>query len=112
MEPLVIRGKLSTWKLRSRIARRYKLWPVTAWKSFGHWRRTLGYILGRHIPNPNEYSYYVFLLFILLFFVDIFIAPRHHCAILRYPLFHLLSSLIYLPVLRYARCAVFLGMLN
>ena len=50
-----IRGKLSTWKLRSRIARRYELWPVTVWKSFGHWRRTVGYVLGRKaaIPEPK-----------------------------------------------------------
>ena len=50
-----IRGKLSTWKLRSRIARRYELWPVTVWKSVGHWRRTVGYVLGRKaaIPEPK-----------------------------------------------------------
>ena len=50
-----IRGKLSTWKLRSRIARKYELWPVTAWKSVGHWYCTVGYILGRKaaIPEPK-----------------------------------------------------------
>jgi hypothetical protein len=50
-----IRRKLSTWKLRSRIARKYELWPVTAWKSVTHWYRTVGYILGRKaaIPEPK-----------------------------------------------------------
>jgi hypothetical protein len=50
-----IRGKLSSWKLRSRIARKNELWPVTAWKSVGHWYRTIGYILGRKaaIPEPK-----------------------------------------------------------
>ena len=50
-----IRGKLSAWKLRSRIARKNELWPVTAWKSVGHWYRTVGYILGGKaaIPEPK-----------------------------------------------------------
>jgi hypothetical protein len=50
-----IRAKLSTWKLRSRIARKHELWPVTAWKSVGHWYCTVGYILGRKaaIPEPK-----------------------------------------------------------
>lgn len=50
-----IKGKLSTWKLRSRIARKHEIWPVTVWKSVGHWYRTLGYVLGRKaaIPEPN-----------------------------------------------------------
>ena len=50
-----IREKLSTWKLRSRIARKYELWPVTAWKSVNHWCHTVGYILGRMaaIPEPK-----------------------------------------------------------
>ena len=50
-----IRGKLSTWKLRSRIARKKELWPVTAWRSVNHWYRTVGYILGRKaaIPEPK-----------------------------------------------------------
>jgi len=50
-----IRAKLSTWKLRSRIARKYELWPVTAWKSVSHWYCTVGYILGRKaaIPEPK-----------------------------------------------------------
>ena len=50
-----IKGKLSTWKLRSRIARKYELWPVTAWKSVNHWYHTVGYILGRKaaIPEPK-----------------------------------------------------------
>ncbi|KAH9959175.1 kinase-like domain-containing protein, partial [Russula dissimulans] len=50
-----IRGKLSTWKLRSRIARRDELWPVTVWKSIHHWYCTIGYVLGRKaaIPEPK-----------------------------------------------------------
>ena len=50
-----IKGKLSTWKLRSRIARKHEIWPVTVWKSVCHWYRTLGYVLGRKaaIPEPN-----------------------------------------------------------
>ena len=50
-----IKGKLSAWKLRSRIARKNELWPVTAWKSVGHWYCTVGYILGRKaaIPEPE-----------------------------------------------------------
>ena len=50
-----IRGKLSTWKLRSRIARKRELWPVAVWKSVGHWYRTVGYVLGCKavIPEPK-----------------------------------------------------------
>ena len=50
-----IKGKLSRWKLRSRIARKSELWLVTAWKSVGHWCRTVGFILGRKaaIPEPK-----------------------------------------------------------
>ena len=49
-----IRVKLSSWKLRSRIARKNELWPVTAWRSVSHWYRTVGYVLGRKaaIPEP------------------------------------------------------------
>jgi hypothetical protein len=52
----VIRSKLSIWKLRSRMTRRYELWPVTTiWRSVGHWYRTIGYVLGRKaaIPEPK-----------------------------------------------------------
>ena len=49
-----IRGKLTTWKLRSRIARKNELWPVTAWKSVGHWYRTVGYVLGRKAAIPDH----------------------------------------------------------
>ena len=51
-----IRGKLSAWKLRSRIARKFELLPVAAWKSVSHWYRTVGYIFCRKaaIPEPNE----------------------------------------------------------
>jgi len=50
-----IRSKLSTWKLRSRMTRRYELWPVTIRRSVGHWYRTIGYVLGRKaaIPDPK-----------------------------------------------------------
>ncbi|KAH9162951.1 kinase-like domain-containing protein [Lactarius sanguifluus] len=50
-----IQSKLSTWKLRSRIPRRFEIWPVTAWKSVSHWYRTVGYVVGRKaaIPEPN-----------------------------------------------------------
>jgi hypothetical protein len=50
-----IRGKLSLWKLRSRIARKNEFWPVTAWKSVSHWYRTVGYVFGRKaaIPEPK-----------------------------------------------------------
>jgi hypothetical protein len=50
-----IRGKLSTWKLRSRLARKNELWPVTAWRSVSHWCCTVGYVLGRKaaIPEPK-----------------------------------------------------------
>jgi len=50
-----IKGKLSTWKLRSRIVRRDEIWPLAVWRSVGHWHRTLGYVLGRKaaIPEPK-----------------------------------------------------------
>jgi hypothetical protein len=49
-----IRGKLGSWKLRSRMGRQNELWPVTAWRSVRHWYRTVGYVLGRKaaIPEP------------------------------------------------------------
>ncbi|KAH8989695.1 kinase-like domain-containing protein [Lactarius akahatsu] len=50
-----IKSKLSTWKLRSRIARQHEVWPVAAWRSVGHWYRTVGYVVGRKaaIPEPS-----------------------------------------------------------
>jgi hypothetical protein len=50
-----IRGKLSTWKLRSRMGPTKEIWPVAAWKSVGNWFRTVGYILTRKaaLPEPN-----------------------------------------------------------
>ena len=50
-----IRNKLGTWKLRSRMARTFELWPATTWRSIGHWYRTIGYVLGRKaaIPDPK-----------------------------------------------------------
>ncbi|KAH9969405.1 hypothetical protein BGW80DRAFT_1461696 [Lactifluus volemus] len=42
-----IKGKLSTWKLRSRMSCKYEIWPVTAWRLVGHWYRTVGYVLAR-----------------------------------------------------------------
>ncbi|KAH9054578.1 kinase-like domain-containing protein [Lactarius deliciosus] len=50
-----IKSKLSTWKLRSRIARKHEVWPVAAWRSVSHWYRTVGYVVRRKaaIPEPN-----------------------------------------------------------
>ena len=52
---LEIKNKLGTWKLRSRIARRNEIWPLAAWRTVGHWYRTIGYVLSRKaaIPEPN-----------------------------------------------------------
>jgi hypothetical protein len=52
---LQIKGKLSTWKLRTRIVRRDEIWPLAVWRSVGHWYRTFGYVLGRKaaIPEPK-----------------------------------------------------------
>jgi len=49
-----IRAKLGSWKLRSRMARKNELWPLTAWRSVRHWYHTVGYVLGRKaaIPEP------------------------------------------------------------
>ena len=51
-----IRGKLGSWKLRSRMARKYELWPVAAWRSVRHWYWTVGYVVGRKaaIPEPQK----------------------------------------------------------
>jgi hypothetical protein len=50
-----IQGKLSTWKLRSRMVRNNEIWPVAAWRALKHWRRTIGYALTRKgaIPEPK-----------------------------------------------------------
>ena len=50
-----MKSKLSTWKLRSRISRRDELWPVTVWRTVGHWCRTVTYVLTRKaaIPEPK-----------------------------------------------------------
>jgi hypothetical protein len=50
-----IKGKLSTWKLHSRIVRHDEIWPVAVWRSVGHWYRTVGYVLGHKaaIPEPK-----------------------------------------------------------
>jgi hypothetical protein len=50
-----IKNKLSTWKLRSRIARKDEIWLVTACKAVRHWYWTVGYLLGRKaaIPEPK-----------------------------------------------------------
>ena len=49
-----LKSKLSTWKLRSRIARKNEIWPVAVWRSVGHWYRTLGYVVANKaaIPDP------------------------------------------------------------
>ena len=51
-----IRGKIGSWKLRSRMARKYEIWPVTAFRSVRHWYWTVGYLLGRKaaIPEPQK----------------------------------------------------------
>ncbi|KAH9033889.1 kinase-like domain-containing protein [Lactarius pseudohatsudake] len=48
-----IRNKLSTWKLRSRMARNTELRPVAAWRSVAHWFRTIGYVLANKAPIPE-----------------------------------------------------------
>ena len=40
-----IKSKLSTWKLRSPIARKDEIWPVAAWRSVSHWYSTIGYVI-------------------------------------------------------------------
>jgi hypothetical protein len=50
-----IKSRLSTWKLRSRMARNNEIWPVTAWRTVGHWYRTVGYVITRKpaLPEPG-----------------------------------------------------------
>ncbi|KAH9057291.1 kinase-like domain-containing protein [Lactarius vividus] len=48
-----IKSKLSTWKLRSRMARNIEFWPVTAWRTVAHWYCTIGYVLARKAPIPE-----------------------------------------------------------
>jgi len=50
-----IKKRLSTWKLRSRMARNNEVWPLAAWRAFHHWRRTMGYVFTRRaaIPEPK-----------------------------------------------------------
>ena len=50
-----IKNRLNTWKLRSRMARSNGIWPVTAWRTVGHWHRTIGYVLTRKpaLPEPK-----------------------------------------------------------
>jgi hypothetical protein len=50
-----IKGKLSTRKLRSRMTRNNEIWPVAAWRTVGHWYRTVGYVLTRKaaLPEPK-----------------------------------------------------------
>jgi hypothetical protein len=50
-----IKNKLRTWKLRSRIARKNELWPITAFRTVRHWYWTVGYTLCRRaaIPEPK-----------------------------------------------------------
>jgi hypothetical protein len=49
-----IRNELSTWKLRSRMARRNEVWPVTAWRAMNRWYLTIGYVIARRpaLPEP------------------------------------------------------------
>lgn len=50
-----IKSRLSTWKLRSRMARKNEMWPVAVWRTVDHWCRTVGYVLARKaaIPVPK-----------------------------------------------------------
>ncbi|KAI0245370.1 kinase-like domain-containing protein [Lactifluus subvellereus] len=48
-----IRTKLSTFKLRSRMARKNEIWPVAAWRTVSHWCRTVGYVLTRKAALPE-----------------------------------------------------------
>ncbi|KAI0244942.1 kinase-like domain-containing protein, partial [Lactifluus subvellereus] len=50
-----IRKNLSTWKLRSRMARINEFWSVAMWRAVNHWYRTLGYVVTRKpaIPEPK-----------------------------------------------------------
>ena len=52
---LEIRKGISTWKLRSRMARKDEFWPIAAWKAVNHWSRTAKYVLARKpaIPEPT-----------------------------------------------------------
>jgi len=48
-----IKRKLNTWKLRSRIAQKDELWPLTIWRSVCHWYFTVGYVVGRKVAIPE-----------------------------------------------------------
>ena len=50
-----IKNRLSSWKLRSRMARNNEIWPVSAWRAVGHWYRTVGYVITRKpaLPEPK-----------------------------------------------------------
>jgi len=48
-----IKGKLSTWKLPSRVVRCDEIWPLAVWRSVGRWYRTLGYVLTRKAATPE-----------------------------------------------------------
>jgi hypothetical protein len=52
---LEIKGKLSIWKLRSRIVRRDEIWPLAVWRSVGHWYPTIDHVLGHEaaLPEPK-----------------------------------------------------------
>jgi hypothetical protein len=53
-----IKSRLSTWKLRSRMARNNEIWPVTAWRTVGHWYWTIGHVITLKLlfRNPNDCS--------------------------------------------------------
>ncbi|KAI0258475.1 kinase-like domain-containing protein, partial [Gloeopeniophorella convolvens] len=50
-----IKGKLGTWKLRSRMTKKVELWVVAKWRTASHWYWTVGYIIGfkAAIPVPK-----------------------------------------------------------
>jgi len=55
-----IKGKLITWKLRSRIVRRDEIWPLAVWRSFGHRYRTIGYILASWFEGTHSQTLILF----------------------------------------------------
>jgi len=50
-----IKRGLSTWKLRSRMARNNEIWPVMAWRAVSHWYRTVGHVITCKpaLPEPK-----------------------------------------------------------
>ena len=82
-----IKKRLSIWKLRSRMARSNEIWPVTTWRTVGHWYRTIGYVISLKplFRNPNDRSN--FHLTIALLFrrhISLSFVEPHICCFNRY----------------------------